>query len=101
MKLALSMMEVEYLEVVLQGNLETTGGTHGELIQKLKAKSFSADKFPCLQLEDGETVLSEALSTFKWLSRNKYAGFYDHPLVDQWIDIISQRVQPLVSSLLD
>jgi elongation factor 1-gamma len=94
------MMEVEFLEIKLQGNIDTNSGKDGEKIQQLKHKSFSDKKFPILELEDGETFLSEGLSVFKWVSRNKYAGFYDSPLVDQWIDILSQRVLPLLDSLI-
>lgn len=55
-----------------------------------------AGSFPILQLEDGETCLSESLSIARYLSNGKY-GFYGPEIlqkakVDQWIDIISQRV---------
>jgi hypothetical protein len=94
-KLALSMMEVEYYEIVLQGNQNTKDGKDGEKIQTLASKSFaSSSKFPLLESDDGSIILSEALSIFKWLSRNKYAGFYDHPMIDQWIDILTSRIYP-------
>ena len=102
-RLALSMMEAEFTEIVLQGNQQTKDGNDGGMIQRIQLKSFSNEelKFPILELEDEQTYLSDPLSIFQYVGKNKYKGFYDHPMVDQWINIISQRVHSQVQNLLD
>mmetsp|Transcript_16415 Transcript_16415/g.27809 ORF Transcript_16415/g.27809 Transcript_16415/m.27809 type:complete len:188 (-) Transcript_16415:961-1524(-) len=102
-KYSLSLMETDFLEVVLEGNEATDSGKDGEKIQNLIHKSFKQgkSKFPLLELDDGETYLSEPLSILKFVSKNKYPGFSDHPMIEQWVDILSQRISPLVKNLMD
>ena len=50
-------------------------------------------RYPILELEDGSTFISEALSIAKYLSYDKH-DFYgpkivDKAQIDQWIDIIN------------
>eukprot|EP00356_Strombidium_inclinatum_P007204 CAMPEP_0170483708 /NCGR_PEP_ID=MMETSP0208-20121228/3332_1 /TAXON_ID=197538 /ORGANISM="Strombidium inclinatum, Strain S3" /LENGTH=64 /DNA_ID=CAMNT_0010756845 /DNA_START=338 /DNA_END=532 /DNA_ORIENTATION=+ len=54
------------------------------LYKKLVALPFniSTDKFPVVELDDGVTHLTEALSIAKHVSKGKYPGFYGDPQVD-------------------
>jgi glutathione S-transferase len=96
-------MEIEYLPVQVDpvGNKKDA-----ELIEQLKAKCpMGRFRFPVLELEDGQTLISEALSISKFWSYDK-CGFYgpspvDRAKIDQWMDIISLQVAPFAQQLSD
>jgi len=89
----LQMMEVEFLEVEVQEVLDEDHPdfkkqklpqTEIDLYRKLVALPFntSINKFPVVELDDGVTHLTEALSIAKHVSKGKYPGFYGDPQVD-------------------
>ena len=85
-------MSTEYLVVKVEDSDTTT-----------QLRSVTG-KFPMLQLEDGETCISEPLSIARVLSNNKF-GFYGPDIAqraqaDQWIDIITSKIVPILDSLV-
>ena len=82
-------MQVEYLSVAATENDES--------------KSLTGS-FPVLELDDGETRLSESLSIARYLSQDKL-GFYgpdraQKAMIDQWLDIINLKVAPHAYNLV-
>lgn len=66
-------MEVDFLTVTLD---PVGDKKDAEFIEKLKLKTVSGRfRFPVLELEDGETFISEALSISKFWSQDQ-GGFY-------------------------
>ena len=93
------LMEVDYLTI----KLDPTNKKDVETMNNLKLKT-PLGKFPVLQLQDGNTCISESLSIGKFLANNLY-GFYgpdpvERAQVDQWMDVIASQVGPLAHSLV-
>ena len=85
----LGLMQVEYLSV--------------QATEKDEDLSLTGS-FPVLELDDGQTRLSESLSIARYLSQDKL-GFYgpdkaSKAQVDQWLDIINLRVAPHAQNLV-
>jgi len=75
-------MQVEYLSVAVSD----------KEMSDIASKSLSG-RFPMLELEDGQTCISEPLSIARVLSNNKL-GFYgpsiaERARIDEWIDVIT------------